>query len=57
MLSGYTASKEAVEAVGDIAKDMRQRATSNPGSFFWSMFPMPEDVQNFFKYARLGKLR
>jgi len=37
MLSGYTPSAEAVEAVGFIARDLKQKARANPGSFFWGI--------------------
>lgn len=36
MLSGYAASKEVVEYVGKIARDLRYRTSTKPGSFFWS---------------------
>lgn len=36
MLSGYTGSKDAVEAVGEIGRDLRYRSRGKPGSFFWS---------------------
>ena len=35
MLSGYIASKDAVEAVGSIARDLRLSSNIKPGSFFW----------------------
>ncbi len=38
MLSGYIASKDAVEAVGAIGRDLKLKATIKPGSFFWSQY-------------------
>ena len=38
LLSGYAPSREAVEAVGSIARDLRYHATGKPGSFFWGEF-------------------
>ena len=35
MLSGYAPSAAAVNAVGHIARDLRLKATTKPGSFFW----------------------
>lgn len=35
LLSGYAPTAAAVEAVGDIAQDLKCRAEPNPGSFFW----------------------
>jgi pyridoxine kinase len=35
LLSGYAPSAEAVEAVGVIARDLRFKSTTKPGSFFW----------------------
>lgn len=35
MLSGYTPSAAAVEAVGAIGKDLQHKAEKKPGSFFW----------------------
>jgi len=36
LLSGYAASKEVVNVVGKIARDLRDRTSIKPGSFFWS---------------------
>lgn len=36
MLSGYAASKEVVEVVGKIGRELRDRTSIKPGSFFWS---------------------
>jgi len=35
MITGYTASKEAVNTVATIGRDLKFRATTKPGSFFW----------------------
>lgn len=35
LLTGYAPSATAVEAVGDIAMDLKKRASKRPGSFFW----------------------
>lgn len=35
MLSGYAPSAAAVEAVGEIAMDLRRKHEGSPGSFFW----------------------
>ena len=35
LLSGYAPGAEAVEAVGVIARDLRFKSTTKPGSFFW----------------------
>ena len=39
MLSGYAPSAETVEAVGHIARDLKQKSRSKPGSFFWGTDP------------------
>lgn len=36
MLTGYAPSPRVVKAVGSIAKDLQQRSSTKPGSFFWS---------------------
>lgn len=35
LLSGYAPGADAVEEVGQIARDLKQRAAPKPGSFFW----------------------
>ena len=35
MLSGYVPGAAGVEAVGRIAKELKENAASRPGSFFW----------------------
>lgn len=35
LLSGYIPSAEAVQAVGKIARDLKFRSSTKPGSFFW----------------------
>lgn len=36
MLSGYTGSKEAVQTVGNIGRELREIAGSESRAFFWS---------------------
>jgi len=36
MLSGYISSAEAIEEVGKIARELKFKSTTKPGSFFWS---------------------
>ncbi|KAK6206069.1 putative pyridoxal kinase [Pestalotiopsis sp. IQ-011] len=43
MLSGYVPGAAAVEAVGDIAKELRDKSRSRPGSFFWVLDPVMGD--------------
>ncbi|PGH23255.1 pyridoxal kinase [Polytolypa hystricis UAMH7299] len=43
LLSGYAPSAAAVEAVGHIAFDLRQKAAKKPGSFFWVLDPVMGD--------------
>lgn len=38
MLSGYAPSAAAVDAVGAIGMDLKQRSAGKPGSFFWGEF-------------------
>ena len=40
LLSGYAPSAAAVEAVGEIAADLKKRCEKMPGSFFWGVFTM-----------------
>lgn len=35
MISGYTASKDAVDTVAAIGRDLKLKNTTRPGSFFW----------------------
>jgi pyridoxine kinase len=35
LLSGYSPSATAVEAVGEIGLDLQRKAEKKPGSFFW----------------------
>lgn len=37
MITGYTASKEAVDTVAAIGRDLKFKSTTRPGSFFWCM--------------------
>ncbi|EXJ54426.1 pyridoxine kinase [Cladophialophora yegresii CBS 114405] len=43
LLSGYSPSAEAVEAIGTIARDLRYRSTVHPGGFFWVLDPVMGD--------------
>ncbi|KKA26380.1 hypothetical protein TD95_001393 [Thielaviopsis punctulata] len=43
MLTGYIPGAEAVEAVGEIGKDLHNRAQDKPGSFFWLLDPVMGD--------------
>ncbi|KAF2096601.1 pyridoxine kinase [Rhizodiscina lignyota] len=43
LLSGYTPSAEAVEAVGKIGRELRFKSTTKPGSFFWVLDPVMGD--------------
>ena len=35
MLTGFIPNAETVDAVGSIARDLKLRAATKPGSFFW----------------------
>ncbi len=43
MLSGYVPGAASVEVVGRIAKELRNRTESAPGSFFWVLDPVMGD--------------
>lgn len=45
MLSGYVPGAAALEAVGQIAQELKTRAkgSGNPGSFFWVLDPVMGD--------------
>lgn len=43
MLSGYLPGAAAVEAAGKIGRDLKYKATMNPGSFFWVLDPVMGD--------------
>ncbi|OJD12327.1 pyridoxal kinase [Emergomyces pasteurianus Ep9510] len=43
LLSGYAPSAAAVEAVGEIALDLRRKSQAKPGSFFWVLDPVMGD--------------
>ena len=38
LLTGYAPSAEAVDAIGAIARDLKLRASTKVGSFFWGMY-------------------
>lgn len=50
MLSGYVPGAAALEAVGEIAKELkdRSRAIGQPGSFFWVLDPVMGDNGNLY---------
>ncbi|KAK3694723.1 Ribokinase-like protein [Podospora appendiculata] len=43
MLSGYVPGAPALEAVGQIAQELRAKAAGDPGSFFWVLDPVMGD--------------
>ncbi|KAL9128093.1 MAG: hypothetical protein Q9217_003146 [Psora testacea] len=43
LLSGYAPSAEAVEAIGSIARDLKLKASTKAGSFFWVLDPVMGD--------------
>lgn len=43
MLSGYIPGAEAVGAVGDIARQLKDKTKKNPGKFFWVLDPVMGD--------------
>jgi len=50
MLSGYVPGAPALEAVGQIAQELKTRAkgSGNPGSFFWVLDPVMGDNGNLY---------
>ncbi|KAK0632356.1 Ribokinase-like protein [Immersiella caudata] len=48
MLSGYVPGAEALEAVGQIAVELKGRAKKAPGSFFWVLDPVMGDNGNLY---------
>jgi pyridoxine kinase len=48
MLSGYVPGAAALEAVGQIAQELKRKAKSKPGSFFWAMDPVMGDNGNLY---------
>ncbi|CAF9909270.1 MAG: Putative pyridoxal kinase [Alectoria fallacina] len=43
MLTGYAPSAEAIDAIGTIARDLKLRASTKAGSFFWVLDPVMGD--------------
>ncbi|KAK4128605.1 Ribokinase-like protein [Parathielavia appendiculata] len=43
MLSGYVPGAPALEAVGQIGQELKRKAKSKPGSFFWVLDPVMGD--------------
>jgi pyridoxine kinase len=48
MLSGYVPGAAALEAVGQIAQELKRKAQSRPGSFFWVLDPVMGDNGNLY---------
>ncbi|KAK0733506.1 Ribokinase-like protein [Lasiosphaeria miniovina] len=48
MLSGYVPGAPALEAVGQIAEDLKRHAIARPGSFFWVLDPVMGDNGNLY---------
>ena len=46
MLSGYAPSAEAVDAIGSIARDLKLKASTKAGSFFWSECIFPKSIRS-----------
>lgn len=53
MLSGYIPGAEGVLAVGDIAKDLREKNKTRPGNFFWVLDPVMGDNGNLYVAAEV----
>ncbi|KAI9895044.1 MAG: putative pyridoxal kinase [Vezdaea aestivalis] len=43
LLSGYVAGSKSLEAVGAIARDLKLKSATKPGSFFWVLDPVMGD--------------
>ncbi|KAH8815327.1 Ribokinase-like protein [Xylogone sp. PMI_703] len=43
MLSGYLPGAASVEAAGEMARDLKSKAATKPGSFFWVLDPVMGD--------------
>ncbi len=39
MLTGYAPNAKAVDAIGAIGRDLKLKASTKPGSFFWGAIP------------------
>jgi pyridoxine kinase len=48
MLSGYVPGAPALEAVGQIGQELKRKAKSKPGSFFWVLDPVMGDNGNLY---------
>jgi pyridoxine kinase len=48
MLSGYIPGAAAVQAVGKIAQELRDKAKLRPGGFFWVLDPVMGDNGNLY---------
>lgn len=51
MLSGYVPGAAALEAVGQIGQELKEKAKSKPGSFFWVLDPVMGDNGNLYVAA------
>lgn len=51
MLSGYVPGAPALEAVGAIAQDLKNKAKAKPGSFFWVLDPVMGDNGSLYVAA------
>lgn len=43
MLSGYIPGAEAVDAVGKIGRELKEKSRETPGKFFWALDPVMGD--------------
>ena len=48
MLTGYAPSAAGVEAIGTIAQELKLKATTKPGSFFWVLDPVMGDNEKLY---------
>lgn len=48
MLSGYIPGAEAVEAVGRIAVELKEKSRAAPGGFFWVLDPVMGDNDKLY---------
>ncbi|KAI9845778.1 MAG: putative pyridoxal kinase [Thelocarpon superellum] len=53
MLSGYAMDAESVEAIGAIARDLRLKSNTKPGSFFWVLDPVMGDQGHLYVNGNL----
>jgi pyridoxine kinase len=48
MLTGYIPGAQAVQAVGKIAEELKEKSKAQPGSFFWVLDPVMGDNGNLY---------